>query len=120
MGYNPHISHSQVGEISHLQTIDPNFLGYPSGRLVSHLVRGKPNSFLIRLPRGDLLTMDTSHLLFGMIFQVQIVPRNIYSHIDNPLTQYRGVWVVIFKGISQRFVQPNEIDLERKWSPQEG
>ena len=30
LGYNPNTSHLSVGEITHLLTIDPHFLGHPS------------------------------------------------------------------------------------------
>jgi len=33
VGYNPNISRLEVGEITHLQTIDPNFLGHLSIRI---------------------------------------------------------------------------------------
>jgi len=42
LGFNPNISHLQVGEITHFLTIDPYFLGLPSGDLGSFFcLRGK-------------------------------------------------------------------------------
>ena len=59
MGYNPNIphlsAHLEVGEITHLLTIDPNFLGHPSG-VVTEVLWGFGLSYTWRIRPHDLDT----------------------------------------------------------------